>query len=89
MKAEHCTKSGYNVEFKTSNYDIVTTPKDEWEIVVEGKQCPAHHLGYNRKIQRIDALMKTSTAVDSKLKNFEVASVVLYTGPMASSPLPK
>jgi hypothetical protein len=50
MKAEHCELYGCNEKFETSNYGVVTCPKDEWEIVVEDKVCK--DTGHQRRIPK-------------------------------------
>ena len=86
MKAEHCQKAGCDVPFKSFNYDIETTPEEEWKIIVEGKATS--HMGHGRTIRELKALMAEEVVVCSNISRDEVIAVVLYTGPMVS-PIPK
>ena len=56
MKAEHCSKTGFNYEFVTPNYGFRTTAEQEWRILVEGAECPVENLGHGRVIKQLDEL---------------------------------
>ena len=86
MKAEHCILAGCQKSFTTSNYHIETTPKREWEIVVENR---TDFLGENYKkndrvIQKISELQELPLVKLTKLKMAEIVAVNLYTGPLVS-----
>jgi hypothetical protein len=83
MKAEHCSKPGFNYVFKTPNYGFMTTSAQEWRIVVEGAECPPENLGHGRVIKRLDELMKLGEKLAELCKE-EVIATTDYTGPMVS-----
>ncbi len=87
MKAEHCSKAGSNDDFETPNYAIKSTPYREWCLVVDKeKVLPEPDMRYGRRIPDIDELMALDVAKRAKLSRFEVIAVVLYTGPMVTTP---
>ena len=81
IRMEHCIKSGSSTPFTTPNYNITTTPKAEWQLVVSGDTAN-HDMRHGRRIPRIEDLLKSETVTASKLTRIEVIVVVLYTGPM-------
>ena len=81
MEAEHCLKSGWDISFKTSNYGITTTPKDEWKFVVEMQSSNAD-MRHGRRVLNIEELSESETALTARLTRVELVAVVLYTGPM-------
>jgi WD40 repeat protein len=80
MRQEHCERSGCEIEFTTSNYNITTCPKMEWHYVVENTACP--DMGHKRRLVPIKELMQKKVSKDAKLCEEEVIAVVLYSGPM-------
>jgi WD40 repeat protein len=80
MRQEHCERAGCDVEFTTGNYNITTTPRQEWQYIVESVQCP--HLAHGRRIIPISELHQRKVSQDAKLCEEEVIAIVLYTGPM-------
>jgi hypothetical protein len=87
MKQEHCERAGCNTSFSTGNYNITTTPRQEWSYIVgnkAGKQvaCPASQMGHGRRIVPLGELMELKLTKDAKLTEVEVLAIVLYTGPM-------
>ncbi len=93
MLREHCIRAGCNTQFTTGNYNITTTPKQEWMYVVSdelgqdgqlqrGIPCPAANMKRGRKIVPIDELMQLPLVAQAELNDFEVLALVLYTGPM-------
>ena len=82
MRAEHCTKSGYNFKFTTSNYGITTTPEAEWACSVEGRPFTPEHRGHNREIFSVEDRMQLELVGKAKLCREEVIAIILYTGPM-------
>jgi hypothetical protein len=82
IKIEHCDRSGANDEFTTLNYQISTTPAKEWKFVQGIEVCPDDQMKHNRRIPKIKDLLALEVAKEAKLKEPEVAAVLLYTGPM-------
>ena len=81
MKAEHCSKAGFDLEFTTPNYHFVTTSSQEWRIVVEGAACQPQNMGHGRVIRDLEESIKLGQT-QGNLQKEEVIAVVLYTGPM-------
>jgi hypothetical protein len=81
MKDEHCARFDSEKTFETSNYKIVTTPQREWDIVVNCDVSQAD-MRAGRRIPVINELMKLHITMDARLTDYEVISVVIYTGPM-------
>ncbi len=50
MRLEHCESCGHDIPFTTPNYQITTTPKKEWGIVVEGEQPSQEDMRHGRTI---------------------------------------
>ena len=74
---------GFDYELETSNYHIRTTPRKEWEIVVNRDlKLAEKDMHHNRRIPDIDALMFEPSVVRAKLGKCEVIATVLYTGPL-------
>ena len=71
-----------NDEFATSNCKFTTTPQLEWNITVNGHDCPKENRVHTRKIRLLSEVMKVSLVLKAKLIEEEVISIVLYTGPM-------
>jgi hypothetical protein len=98
MRAEHCSKHGHSITFKTSNYAIETTPATEWNLVtlrdglsdaefaeVRQAHFPGVGLGdghHGRRIPDLSELMRDESARLAGLRKVEVLAIVLYTGPM-------
>jgi hypothetical protein len=82
MEAEHRSRAAANIEFETNNYQIKTTPSNEWMIVVGEMKCPEHQMGFNRRFQDIEHLLSLSITKEANLQKAEVIAIVLYTGPM-------
>ncbi len=82
MEAEHCSKGGCDMHFTTGNYNITTTPKTEWRIVVDRDSSLAD-MRHHRIIPDVNEIVSRSKlAFEAGLKLFEVIAIVLYTGPM-------
>ena len=86
MRAEHCTKTGYNFQFTTSNYGITTTPEAEWTCSVEGQPFKPEHMGHNRVVFSIEDRMRLELVGKAGLCREELIAIVLYTGPMVPRP---
>jgi hypothetical protein len=85
MRQEHCERAGCDVEFTTNNYHITTTPKNEWNYVVNGVAPPFKDMGEGRCIVPIDELYQKEqkwAKEGTGLTEVELIAVVLYTGPM-------
>jgi hypothetical protein len=87
MRQEHCERAGCDTSFTTGNYKITTTPKQEWLYIAgddTGKQvaCPASQMEHGRRILSISEAKKLKLAVDAKLTDAELLTLILYTGPM-------
>ena len=81
MEAEHCSKKDSKIQFTTTNYCVTTTPENEWNIVCKGDLANAN-MDHGREIPDISKLMHSDSARLSKLSEYEVIAVVIYTGPM-------
>ena len=84
MEAEHCSRFDSEQEIVTSNYQVVTTPKKEWTIVMNCDENIAD-MRHGRKLQKVEEVMKKPEVRDCKLSKAEVIAVILYTGPMVNS----
>eukprot|EP00300_Choanocystis_sp_HF-7_P042383 c9144_g1_i1.p1 GENE.c9144_g1_i1~~c9144_g1_i1.p1 ORF type:complete len:971 (+),score=219.31 c9144_g1_i1:89-3001(+) len=82
MEAEHTKLLGCDTGFTTPNYQITTTPKQEWGYVVRGAECPPEQRGNGRRMVPLHQLMELPSTKTAGLRECEVAAIVLYTGPM-------
>jgi hypothetical protein len=85
MEAEHCARFDSARPFTTNNYHVTTTPQAEWRIVLTCDEAAAD-MRCDRRIPVLAELMEREVAKTASLSDFEVISVVLYTGPMVSRP---
>jgi hypothetical protein len=81
MDDEHCSLSGHDVPFKTDNYEIMTTPAQEFNITVRNAICPPENMldkaGKRvRFIRSIEELKTEPLVIKAKLKDEEIVSVV-------------
>ena len=83
MLHEHCEESlGCSVEFTTTNYQITTTPKKEYEIASDPDKCPEEDQMNQEKtkkirnVKRLDELVKLDIAKQALLILFEVKAIV-------------
>jgi hypothetical protein len=83
MRAEHCSKAGFNHAFTTPNYGFTTTAEQEWMIVVEGAACPPENLRHGRVIKPLEELVQLGRE-QAGLCREEVIATTDYTGPMVS-----
>jgi hypothetical protein len=81
MEMEHCSKGGHDVIIETTNYRLKTTPKQEWQILVDGELKLADR-GHGRVVEPIGYYMELPAVRLAKLTKPEVIAVVLYTSPM-------
>jgi WD40 repeat protein len=80
MRQEHCERAGCDVQFTTGNYNITSTPRQEWQYVVENVPCP--DMRHKRRLVPISELLQLDICKTAKLCEEEVVAIVLYTGPM-------
>ena len=85
MFNEHCVLDGCNVEFTTSNYNITTTPRREYEIVADKLVCPEDQLKDSkgqtvRIVRSMEDLMKLDAVQQAGLRPIEIISVVSPLG---------
>jgi WD40 repeat protein len=80
MRQEHCERVGCDVQFTTGNYNITTTPRQEWQYIVENVPCP--DMRHERRLVLISDLLQLDISKTAKLCEEEVIAIVLYTGPM-------
>ena len=83
MENEHCSSHDSDVPFTTNNYNITTTPKREWLIVVDSGESLAD-MRHGRRLQSVEDLMRLPDVRECGLSRSEVRAIVLYTGPMVS-----
>ena len=72
---------GAEVPFTTSNYNVTTTPRDEYRHVTGEKACPEQQMldreGKRvRVMRRIEDLMQMPLTKEAKLEKAEVVAVV-------------
>ncbi len=85
MRAEHCSLGGCSFPFTTPNYNVTTTPEQEWRYIVgddDGLRWPCPDMLHERRIVPVTELLGTKLAQRAKLSREEMIAVVLYTGPM-------
>ncbi len=85
MEAEHCTNACCDKNF-TAMHDKITTPKAEWDLIVT-KDNRSANKSSKRRIPDLDALEQLELSRKAGIRRFEIIAVVLYTGPMVSTPL--
>ena len=86
MRVEHCEHDVDESEFIPTNCQLRTTPRREWELVVERKILEPRESVGGRRIPVLDELAKLDLAIQARLTEPEIIAVVLYTGPMVRSP---
>jgi hypothetical protein len=82
MDAEHCKLGGSDFEFTSPNHSITTTPRREWQLVIGLCSPLDSEVGGGRRIPAIDVLLELASSKQAQLAYEEVASLVLYSGPM-------
>jgi hypothetical protein len=98
MKEEHCSRGNAMTRFTTSNYNMTTTPKIEWDFVV----CPKQGFEYphtpkerskwrsgnewvgsfGRDVKPLQEFLETPQTKQAGLIEEEVIALRLATGPM-------
>jgi hypothetical protein len=86
MQLEHCSREGCDASIRTTNYNLITTPKREWRLVLGEEDASDKELLFNRRIPSYKQLGGLEVAKTAKLTPAEIIAVVLYTGPMVSAP---
>ena len=83
MEDEHCDEVlGCDVEFTTTNYNIKTTPRREFEIANNPEKCPEEDKKDKdrkkivRNVKRPSELAASSQAVQANLMLVEVLAIV-------------
>jgi hypothetical protein len=83
MRDEHCEERfGCNVEFTTTNYQITTTPKKEYDIASDPEKCQEkdkmnkERTKKIRNVKRLGELVKLGIAEQAHLRLFEVKAIV-------------
>lgn len=78
MRKEHASTA----IFKSTNFEILTSPQNEWNYLVENTHPPQDQMNHGRIIKDISSLLLLQTSIDANLKRPEIIALVLYTGPM-------
>jgi hypothetical protein len=86
MEREHCSRAGCNTPITTTNYGLTTTPRREWMLVLGEVEAESKELLFGRRIPCYKKLGDLEVAKAAGLIPVEIIAVVLYTGPMVSSP---
>ncbi len=81
IKDEHCVMWGFDAEFVTTNYGLITTPQREYEISTGQRVCPVNDLmdreGVRvRVIRRIEELKLLKLSQQACLTEDEILAVV-------------
>jgi len=79
MQFEHMSNTD---EFLTSNYQLKTCPRYEWDVVANDLSLPESAKGHGRTLKAIDEYMRLDLTKEAGLTRPEVIALVLYTGPM-------
>ena len=80
MRKEHLEALDADEPFKTSNYGIITTPRNEYKLVLSGGEGLTP--GDERKFRPLDEYDKLDIVKDRGVRRPEVIAVILYNGPM-------
>ncbi len=76
MESEHCNQVDSDREFTTVNYQLKTTPKEEWQTI---KHVDKAKESESRVIPNYKELHKSHASTEAKLRECEIVAVVLYT----------
>jgi hypothetical protein len=82
MENEHCNQPDSEEEFTTLNYQLRTTPKQEWQTI---KHVDKSKESDSRVIPDYKELIEAHASKEARLRECEIVAVVLYTGPMVKS----
>jgi hypothetical protein len=86
MDLEHCSREGHDTSINTTNYHLMTTPSREWKLVVGDSPVSEQDRRFGRRIPNYKQLADLEVAKTARLTHAEIIAVVLYTGPMVSTP---
>ncbi len=83
ISAEHCKMYGSDKRFTTSNYQLNTCPRDEYNIVIGAKKCLEKdlldkHGKRVRFIKSLDDLEKEKVALQAGLRSEEIMTAVSH-----------
>ncbi len=84
IRDEHCVKTGFNIQFETTNYGIITTPFQEFQYAT-GKALPPEQDMLDRSGARVRVvrplaeLMELRVVIKAMLTADEVLAVVSQT----------
>ncbi len=83
MEVEHCVYFGCHEEFEAvvNKAKLKTCPSKEWKVLLE----PSRELLRGRKRLDIQKLISHPISKAAGLKDFEIISILLYTGPMVDT----
>ena len=81
MEIEHLHSGDSDIPFKTGNYGIVTTPRQEYMLVVSGGEGLKAET-VPRVLRPLHYYQKLQTVKDAGLSDLEIIGIILYTGPM-------
>ena len=90
MKFEHNKGPVADRVFVTTNYNVRTTPRQEWDFVVGAtstRTLQESDVKSGRRAVDIQNLLGLEQAVRARLQRAEIIAVVLFTGPMVRVPL--
>ena len=81
MKSEHCEQGDSDVDFETLNYGLLTTPRKEWDIVMNVDKSKESN---GRIIPDYRTLLESESTnhAEPRLEDCEIVATILYTGPM-------
>jgi hypothetical protein len=85
MELEHCARDGCDTRICTTNYNLITTPRREWRLVLGEETASDDDLRFDRRIPSYKQLGDLEVAKTAGLTLVEIIAVVLYTGPMVST----
>ena len=88
MRAEHCSRADSHENFSPDNYDTITTPAQEYKVVMDSEEGKRVSVG-DRRVLPCEELMEHEMAKKSELVKVELRGLVLYTGahPCPRAPL--
>jgi len=81
MAIEHRERGDSDEEFSPGNYDLITTPRQEWETVTNPQQRALCSV-LPRRIRAIEEIMEEANVKMAGLRTEEALALQLYTGPM-------
>jgi hypothetical protein len=82
MRIEHTESQAAHLKFRTSNYDILTTPSKEYHLVESGGQGKDVSERVERTLRPLGYYLNLDIVKKAQLTGGEIKAVVIYTGPM-------